>query len=105
MIGGLSKGPGICGAVGEEALPVYRTPMNTIDLLGFMGVAMILLAYFLNLTQKLEPHHIAYILLNLLGATMACMASLLIAYYPFVILEGTWAMVSFVALINYLREG
>jgi hypothetical protein len=42
--------------------------------------------------------------MNVLGAGLACIASWLISYMPFVILEGTWTLVSFVALINYLRK-
>ena len=76
--------------------------MNKIDLLGFVGVSMILIAYFLNLNGRLDPNNIKYILLNLFGAILACLASLLMEYYPFVLLEGTWTLVSLVALFKYL---
>jgi hypothetical protein len=42
--------------------------------------------------------------LNFTGASMACLASVLINYMPFVILEGTWTVVSLFALINYSRK-
>lgn len=78
--------------------------MNKVDLLGFVGVSMILIAYFLNLNGKIQSSDIRYILLNLFGATLACMASLLMEYYPFVLLEGTWTLVSIVALVKYLNH-
>ena len=78
--------------------------MGTIDLIGFVGVSMILIAYFLNLNNKLEANDIRYILLNLIGATLACLASILMEYYPFVLLEGTWTIVSLVALIKYWKN-
>ena len=78
--------------------------MNTVDIIGFIGVFLILLAYFLNLNQKLEVDDLRYILMNLVGATLACLASLMMQYYPFVLLEGTWTAVSFVALMKYLRR-
>ena len=79
--------------------------MSNIDLIGFMGVLLILIAYFLNINNKLEPDNIIYILLNLFGGMLACLASVLMEFYPFVLLEGTWAVVSFVALIKYLKNG
>ncbi len=78
--------------------------MGTIDLIGFIGVSMILMAYFLNLNNKLNSADIRYILLNLVGATLACLASILMEYYPFVLLEGVWTIVSVVALIKAIRK-
>lgn len=72
--------------------------MTLTDYLGFAGVSMILLAFFLNLRKKLDTEHIAYILLNTVGALLACMASIIIQYMPFAILEGTWLAVSGYAL-------
>ena len=68
--------------------------MTPIDILGFSGVSLILLAFFLNLKKVLDTDHLLYILLNTVGAALACMASLLMEYLPFVILEGTWLVVS-----------
>lgn len=78
--------------------------MNEIDLLGFIGVSLILIAYFLNLNNKLKADDIRYIILNLIGAMLACLASVLMAYYPFVLLEGVWTLVSLVALVKYFRK-
>ena len=77
--------------------------MNLIDWIGFIGVFQILLAYVLNVSGKLNKDDLAFILLNLLGAGLACLASVLMKYLPFIILEGTWALVSLVALIKYKR--
>lgn len=71
------------------------------DYIGFTGVFILLIAYLLNLAGKLSKNSLLYILLNLFGAGMACVASYLIHYIPFVILEGTWTVVSLGALINY----
>ena len=68
--------------------------MSPIDYLGFAGVSMILLAFFLNLRNILTTDHLAYILLNTVGAALACLASILMQYLPFVILEGVWLAVS-----------
>ena len=71
------------------------------DYIGLAGVFILLVAYLLNLAGKLSKDGLLYILLNLFGAGMACLASYLIHYIPFVILEGTWTVVSLGALINY----
>ena len=78
--------------------------MTLIDLIGFSGVAILLIAFFLNLAGQISRDHLVYILMNFTGAGIACLASVLINYWPFMILEGTWALVSFVALVNYFRK-
>ncbi|MEX1383204.1 hypothetical protein [Lutibacter sp.] len=77
--------------------------MNSIDWIGFIGVFQILLAYILNVTGKLKSKDVLFILLNLTGASMACLASVLLNYVPFIILEGVWAFVSLIALIKKLK--
>lgn len=77
--------------------------MNLIDWIGFIGVFQILLAYFLNVTGKITHKDISFILLNLIGAGMACVASILLKYVPFIILEGIWMLISLVSLVNYSR--
>ena len=77
--------------------------MTTIDWIGFIGVFQILIAYFLNVIGKISNNNITFILLNLIGATMACLASILLNYWPFIILEAVWALVSMYSLIKYLR--
>lgn len=77
--------------------------MSTIDWLGFIGVFQILLAYILNVMGKLEKSHLTFILLNLIGAAMACLASILMNYLPFIILEGVWTIVTLISLIKYIK--
>jgi hypothetical protein len=74
--------------------------MNKVDWIGFIGVFQILLAYILNVTGKLDKRSLTFILLNFIGASMACLASILMNYLPFIILEGVWAIVSLIALIK-----
>jgi len=70
------------------------------DLIGYFGVGLILLAYFLNLFNKLDNDSQLYIWINLIGAGLAFVSSVLIKSIPFMILEGTWALVSVVALVR-----
>ena len=77
--------------------------MNNVDWIGFIGVFQILLAYILNVIGKLEKNDLAFILLNLIGAGMACLASILMEYLPFILLEGVWALVSLFSLLKYKK--
>jgi len=77
--------------------------MNTVDWIGFAGVFQILLAYVLNVSNKLDKNNLIYILLNLSGAILACLASILMKYFPFIILEGVWAIVSLISLLKHYR--
>lgn len=79
--------------------------MKIIDWIGFIGVFQILLAYILNIFGKLAKNDIRFILLNLIGAGMACTASVLMKYLPFIILEGVWTFVSLISLLRYKGKG
>lgn len=74
------------------------------ELIGSLGVAILLLAFVLNLRGQLARTSSIYQTLNLLGAGIACYASWLIGYYPFVVLEGAWTFASLAALINTMRR-
>lgn len=74
--------------------------MKASDIIASIGVIILLIAFLLNLTNKLSSQNKLYSLLNLIGAGTCCYASYLVSFYPFVVLEGVWA---FVALISLFR--
>lgn len=78
--------------------------MNFNDLIGIIGVGIILLAYFLNMFSFLPNNGKLFYLLNIIGASIACFASYLIDYIPFVILEGMWVIVSLFGLIKSTKK-
>ena len=73
------------------------------DIIGSIGVAMILIAYFLNTENLIPVNGKFFYVVNIIGAALACYASYLIAYWPFVILEGTWTLVSLYGLMRAMR--
>ena len=77
--------------------------MTYTDWIGSVGVAILLAAFFLNLFNTLNKGSLIYLLLNIVGALLACYASLLLRYTPFVILEATWAGVSILGLIRHVK--
>ena len=79
--------------------------MNVADIVGSFGVGMLLLAYVLTILKVLETDSRTFIWMNVVGGTCACIASVMIHYVPFIVLEGAWALVSIVTLIrNYLKN-
>jgi len=81
-----------------------KIEMTFTDWTGFIGVAVLLLAYFLHLQNIIQKEEITYLLLNFAGAAMACFASILLNYWPFIVLEGCWAVVSAVGLFNHFKK-
>lgn len=73
------------------------------DIIGTAGVGLILMAYFLSTAKLMESNGKSYYVMNVIGAALACYASFLIIYWPFVILEGTWTLVSIYGLMKAMK--
>ncbi len=78
--------------------------MSASDYIGAIGVGLLLIAYLLTVLKFFDQHHQLYLILNIIGAALACLASALILYWPFIILEGVWTIVSFIALLSVLNK-
>lgn len=78
--------------------------MTYAEIVGSLGVALLLVGFLGNLFDFWSPHGLPYILLNLLGAGLACYASVLIGFVPFVILEAAWILVAGVGLVRWWRQ-
>lgn len=71
-------------------------------MIGTMGVGLILLAYFFNTFSLIPKDGRLFFCMNIIGAALACYASLLINYIPFIILEGVWCLVSVAGFIKLI---
>lgn len=78
--------------------------MSLATLVGSVGVGLLLLAFVLNIAGALKAESIPYLGLNLLGAGLACLSSWMIDFMPFVVLEGTWAAATLIALIKTIAR-
>jgi uncharacterized membrane protein required for colicin V production len=74
--------------------------MSYSSIVGAIGVTLLLAAFFLSLFKYVSQESRLYIFLNILGAGLSCYASILILYWPFVILEGCWSLVALAALVG-----
>jgi putative oxidoreductase len=74
-------------------------------LIGFAGVALLLIAFLLNLLKLMRSDGHLYMGLNLVGAALACYSSYLISFMPFVVLEGVWAVAALAAIARAFLSG
>jgi hypothetical protein len=74
-------------------------------IIGFAGVALLLLAFLLNMAKLMRADGYVYAGLNFVGAALACYSSWLIDFMPFVVLEGVWALVAAGALARKAARG
>lgn len=68
--------------------------MSLSDWAGSIGVAILLLAFILMLLNKISKDGIVYLIMNFVGSVLAAIASYLIHYTPFIILEMAWMLAS-----------
>ena len=77
--------------------------MNYNEIVGTIGVGLILIAYYLNTAGMVIKNGKLFYVMNIVGAALACYASWLIAFVPFVVLEGAWTLVSIYGLMKAMR--
>ena len=69
------------------------------NVLGAVGTTLLVVAFILNAMGRIRVSF-AYTFLNLIGAGLATLASLIISFIPFVILEGVWFIAAALKLIS-----
>ncbi|MCU0754802.1 MAG: hypothetical protein MUE46_06720 [Xanthomonadales bacterium] len=74
--------------------------MSTADLYATIGVSFLLLAFVLDVFDWTADDSDLFLVLNAVGASLAGFGAWLAAFWPFVVLEGIWALVSIVGLIR-----
>lgn len=78
--------------------------MTAGEYIGAIGVFILLFAFALNLSSRLSATSPVYHALNAVGAGLACYASWIINFVPFVVLEGTWFVVALSAMVLQLTK-
>lgn len=78
--------------------------MSLAEVVGSTGVALLLLAFAASSFGRMSSESRGYHAMNVVGASMSCAASAMIGFVPFVVLEGTWALVALVAFVRASRR-
>ena len=74
--------------------------MATSEITGSLGVALLLIAFFMNSFAMLDSDSRAYQAMNAVGAAVSCYASYLIGFAPFVVLEAVWCAAAIAAMFR-----
>ncbi|MCA9876735.1 MAG: hypothetical protein KC442_03105 [Thermomicrobiales bacterium] len=77
--------------------------MNLDLVLQLFGAVLLVSAFALSQAGRLDARTYAYILLNLAGGALLAVLAFQQARWGFVLLEGTWTLISLVSLTLKLR--
>ena len=68
--------------------------MDSTTLIGVVGAGLLLIAFVGNELGKLNSEDLGYDVLNFIGAALLAWYAVLLESWPFLILEGVWALVA-----------
>jgi hypothetical protein len=75
-----------------------------IQAVSIVGAILILLPFAASQFQKLSTGSLAYQAMNLIGSAALTVVAVIESQYGFILLEGTWALVSAAGLIRVLGQ-
>ena len=75
-----------------------------IEIIGFIGMFLILFAFIMNQLNKWDSNALIYDLFNSMGGLMLITYALMIKSYPFLILNVVWTVVSIKDVFMDLRK-
>ncbi|MEO9481992.1 MAG: hypothetical protein ABJG47_01015 [Ekhidna sp.] len=74
--------------------------MSTLELIGWLGAACLLIGFALNLFQKIHADSNAYLFLNLIGSLLLLYNAYSNGAFPFVAVNFVWVIFSAYKLIQ-----
>ncbi|MFC6156209.1 CBU_0592 family membrane protein [Kribbella jiaozuonensis] len=78
--------------------------MHLLDVLEIVGAVTILIAFAAAQAGRLRQRTITYQLLNLLGSGVLATIAAIQLSWGFLLLEGTWAVISLIGLLTLKRR-
>ncbi len=76
-----------------------------VQAISVIGALLILGAFAANMLQWMNTSNLWYSLLNFVGSAILMVIAVIDQQYGFILLEGTWALVSLWGIIAALRGG
>jgi hypothetical protein len=75
-----------------------------LDLVGNVGVVMLMITYLMLQLNKLRSDELAYSLLNAIGASLIVISLLYDFNLSALLMEVFWVLISFVGIYRYFRQ-
>ena len=76
-----------------------------LQVISVLGALAILGAYAANLFGWVTPSNLSYSVANFLGSAVLTVIAVIDQQIGFILLEGTWALVSLWGIVSVLRRG
>ena len=76
-----------------------------LQVISVLGALAILGAYAANLFGWVSPSNLSYSVANFLGSAVLTVIAVIDQQIGFILLEGTWALVSLWSIVSVLRRG
>ena len=70
------------------------------EIIGSLGVTLLLLAFLLNVGRRLNEQSRLYLWMNILGSALAAAYAAMTGSIPFVILETAWCLAALYRLFS-----
>ncbi|HEX6711348.1 MAG TPA: hypothetical protein VF068_13540 [Rubrobacter sp.] len=74
-----------------------------LQVISVLGALAILAAYTANLIGLIQPSTLTYSVANFLGSAVLTVVAVVDRQLGFILLEGTWALVSFWGIVSVMR--
>ncbi len=77
--------------------------MTLSDIIGTLGVSMLLIAFVLNQRRTISEHSRSFLTMNMIGALLCAYSAWLVRFMPFVVLETVWALFAAWGLLRWSK--
>ena len=75
-----------------------------IEILGWLGSLLVILAYALNVTKRLDTDALAYYLLNITGSSLLLVNTLYHHAIPSTLVNCIWIIIAMIGVFNKRRR-